>query len=188
MNNIWRSLETPLINCKIHLELNWTKDCIMPTIADTTFKITNTKLYVLIVTLSSKDNVKLVRLLEKGFKRLVYWNEHITKIETRILDNNNLIRFSLDASFQGVRRLFVLAFNNTDNGAMNVERNSHTKYFVTRVEITHYKSALVDGRNFYDQPVDDLVKQYDEIRKTAAGQGENYTTGCLLDYQYFKDH
>ena len=71
---------------------------------------------------------------------------------------------------------------------MNVERNSHTKYFLTRVEITHYKSVLVDGRKFYDQPVDDLVKQYDEIRKTVAGQGENYTTGCLLDYQYFKDH
>ena len=160
----------------------------MPTIADTTFKITNTKLYVLIFTLSSKDNVKLVKLLEKGFKKLVYWNQYQTKIETKNLDNNNLTRFPLDASFQGVRRLFVLAFNNTDNGAMNVERNSHTKYFLTRVEITHYKSVLVDGRKFYDQPVDDLVKQYDEIRKTVAGQGENYTTGCLLDYQYFKDH
>ena len=158
LSNFWRSLEMPLINCKIHLELNWTKDCVMSTIADTTFKITNTKLYVPIVTLSSKDNVKLVKLLEEGFKRPVYWNEYQTKIETRNLDNNNLTRFPLDASFQGVRRLFVLAFNNTDNGAMNVERNSHTKYFLTRVEITHYKSVLVDGRKFYDQPVDDLVK------------------------------
>ena len=57
----------PLINCKIHLELNWTKDCVMSAIADTTFKITNTKLYVPIVTLSSKDNVKLIKLLEEGF-------------------------------------------------------------------------------------------------------------------------
>ena len=55
----------PLINCKIHLELSWSKDCVMSTIADTTFKITNTKLYVPIVTLSSKYNVKLVKLLEK---------------------------------------------------------------------------------------------------------------------------
>ena len=62
----------PLINCKIHLELNWTKDCVMSTIADTKFKITNTKLYVPIVTLSSKVNVKLVKLLEEGFKSLVY--------------------------------------------------------------------------------------------------------------------
>ena len=112
-SNFWRSLEMPLINCKIHLELNWSKDCVMSTIADTTFKITNTKLYVPIVTLSSKDNVKLVKLLEEGFKRPVYWNEYQTKIESRNLDNNNLTRFPLDASFQGVRRLFVLPFNNT---------------------------------------------------------------------------
>ena len=183
----------PLINCKIHLELNWSKDCVMSTIADTTFK---TMLYVPIVTLSSKDNVKLVKLLEEGFKRPVYWNEYQTKIESRNLDNNNLTRFPLDASFQGVRRLFVLAFNNTtvnvpnnpiNNTNNRVLRNSHTKYFLPRVNITNY-NVLIDGRNFYDQPINDLVKQYDEIRKTATGQGDDYTTGCLLDYQYFKDH
>ena len=113
LSNFWRSLEMPLINCKIHLELNWSKDCVMSTIADTTFKITNTKLYVPIVTLSSKDNVKLVKLLEEGFKRPVYWNEYQTKIETRTLDNDILTSFPLDASFQGGSRLFVLAFNNT---------------------------------------------------------------------------
>ena len=62
LSNFWRSLEMPLINCKIHLELNWSKDCVMLTIADTTFNITNTRLYALIVTLSSKDNAKLVKL------------------------------------------------------------------------------------------------------------------------------
>ena len=72
LRNFWRSLEMPLINCKIHLELNWSKDCVMSTIANTAFKITNTKLYVPTVTLSSKDNVKLVKLLEEGFKRSVY--------------------------------------------------------------------------------------------------------------------
>ena len=67
--NFWRSLEMPLISCKIHLELNWTKDYVISTIADTTFKITNTKLYVPIVTLSSNEhNVELVKLLEEGFK------------------------------------------------------------------------------------------------------------------------
>ena len=193
--NFWKSLEMPLINCKIHLELNWTKDCVMSTIADTTFKITNTKLYIPIVTLSSKGHVKLVKLLEKGFKRPVYWNEYQTKIESRNLDNNNLTRFPLDASFQGVRRLFVLAFNNTtvnvpnnpiNNTNNRVLRNSHTKYFLPRVNITNY-NVLIDGRNFYDQPINDLVKQYDEIRKTATGQGDDYTTGCSLDYQHFKD-
>ena len=111
----------PLINCKIHLELNWSKDCVMSTIAVTTFKITDRKLHVPIVNLSSKDNVKLVNLLQEGFKRLVYWNEYQTKIESRNLDNKNLTIFSLDASFQGVRRLFVLAFNNTDNGARKLK-------------------------------------------------------------------
>ena len=159
----------PIINCKIHLELNWSKDCVMSTIADATFEITNTKLQVPIVTLSSKDNVKLVKLLEEGFKRPVYWNEYQTKIETRDLDNNNLTRFPLDASFQGVRRLFVLVFDNTKNCAKKVERNNHTKYFLPRVNITNC-NVLIDGRNFYDQPINDIIKQYDEIRKTATGQ------------------
>ena len=115
LSSFWRSLEIPLINCKIHLELNWSNDCVMSTIANTKFKITNTKLYVApIVTLSSKDNAKLVKLLEDGFNRHVYCNEYQTKIETRNLDSNNLTRFSLDASFQRVRRLFVLVFNNTE--------------------------------------------------------------------------
>ena len=117
LSNFRRSLEMPLINCKMHLEINWRKDCAMSTIANTKFKITNTKLSVPIVTLSSKDNVKLVKLLEEGFKRPVYWNEYQTKIETRNSDENNLTRFPFDASFQGVRRLFVLAFNNTNNDA-----------------------------------------------------------------------
>ena len=114
----------PLINYKIHLELNWSKDCVMSTIADTTFEITNTKLHVPIVTLSSKDNVKLVKLLEEGFKRPVYCNEYQTKIETRNLGNNNLTTFPFDASFEGVRRLFVLDFNNTTQPARDVPGTS----------------------------------------------------------------
>ena len=73
-------LEMTLINCKVHLELNCSKDCIMSAIAYTTFKITNTKLCVPIVTLSRTDNVKLVKLLQDGFNRPVYWNEYQTKI------------------------------------------------------------------------------------------------------------
>ena len=86
--------------------------------------------------------------------------------------------------------MFVLTFDNNDNGAKKVERNSHTKYFLPRV-ITTSKSnynLLIDGRKFYDQPINDLIKQYNKIRNTATGQGDDYTTGCLLDYQYFKDH
>ena len=80
-----------LINCKIHLELNWSKDFVMPNVVGVTeFKITNTKLYVPNVTLSSKDNEKLVKRLEEGFDRLVYWNEYQTKIKSRNLDNKVL--------------------------------------------------------------------------------------------------
>ena len=79
LSNVWRSLGMPLRNCKIHLELDWTKDCVRYTMADTTFKVTNTKLYVPVVTLSSKDNVKLIKLLEEGFKSPVYWHEYQTK-------------------------------------------------------------------------------------------------------------
>ena len=86
----------PLINCKIHLELNWKKNCLMSTIAGTIFKITNTKLYLAIDTLSRKNKVKLVKLIEEGFKRPVYWNEYQEKVETRNLDNNNLTRLPLD--------------------------------------------------------------------------------------------
>ena len=194
LSNFWRSLEMPLINCKIHLELNWTKDCVMSTIADTTFEITNTKSYVPVVTLSSKDDVKLVKLLKKGLKRPVYWIEYQTKIESRNLDNNSLTRFPIDASFQGVTRFFVFPFNNTtvSNNPINntnnrVLRNSQTKYFLPLVNITNY-NVVIDGINFYDQAINDSIKQYDEIRKTATGHRDDYATGCLLDYQYFKDH
>ena len=148
-----------LINCKIHLELNWSKDCVMSTIADTKFKITNTKLYVPIVALSSKDNVKLVKLLEEGFKRPVYWNEYQTKIESRNLYNNNITRFLLDSSFQRVRRLFILAFNDTtatvpnnpiNNTYNRVLKNSHTKNFPPRVNMTNY-SLLIDSTFMINQ-------------------------------------
>ena len=137
----------PLSNCKMHIDLDWINDCVMSTIADTKFKITNTTWYVPIATLSRKDNVKLVKLLEEGLKRPVYWNEYQTKIESKNLDNSNLTRFPLDASFQGVRKLFVLAFNNTTvnvpNDSINninnrLFRNSYTKYLLPRVNITNY--------------------------------------------------
>ena len=112
------------------------------------------------------------------------------------MDNNNLTRFPLNASFQGVRRLFVLVFiktqatipnNPINNTANRDDRNNHTKHFRPRINITNY-NVLIDGKNFYNQPINDVIKQYEKIRKIATGQGGDYTTGCLLDYQYFKDH
>ena len=73
-----------------------------------------------------------------------------------------------------MNRLLVLTFDNTENGDKKVERESHRKYFLPRVDITNH-NVLIDGRNFYDQPINDQIKKYDEIRK-------------IDDYQYFKDH
>ena len=190
LSNFFRSLEIPLINCKIHLELSWTKDCVLSSVDNdpkTSFKITSAKLYVPIVTLSTKDNVDLTKQLNQGFKRSVYWNEYNSKIETKDADNNNVTRFPLDASFQGVNRLFVLAFNNVNNDAIEVKRNSYRKYFLPRVDITKY-NVLIDGRDFYDQPISDQIRKYDEVKKVATGKGDDYTTGCLLDYKYFKEN
>ena len=90
----------------------------------------------------------------------------------------------------------LFAFHNTTqnvgnnpikNIANRVQRESHKKYFLPRVNITNY-NVLIDGRNFYDQPINDQIKTYDEIRKIATGNRDDCTTGCLLDYQYFKDY
>ena len=83
--------------------------------------------------------------------------------------------------------MFVLAFHNKNNGANKAERDSHRKYFLPRVNITNY-NVLIDGRNFYDQSINDQIKKYDGIRMVATGRRDDDTTGCLLDYKYFKDH
>ena len=82
--------------------------------------------------------------------------------------------------------MFVLAYNNTADDNDQVSNDSFKKYFLPRVKIKHY-NIEIDGRNFYDQPISDSIKQYDEIRKISTGQGDDYTTGCLLDVAYFEN-
>ena len=188
LSNFWRSLEMPLINCKVHLELNWIEDCILSSAGNSAkFEITDAKLHVPIVTLSTKDSVNLTKQLTEGFKRSVYWNSYQTKPAMVIEKGKNLYEL-LNASFQGVRRLFVLAYV-VAAGAANDEAGikDNRKYFLPRGEINNY-NVLIDGRNFYDQPINDLIKQYDEVRKVSTGHGDDYTTGSLLDYAYFKDN
>ena len=90
----------------------------------------------------------------------------------------------LDESYEGVKRLFVLAYENTA-GNKQVFIDSFKKHFVPRVKIENY-NIEIGGRNFYNQPVNDSIKQYDEVRKVSTGQGDDYTTGCLLDFAYFE--
>ena len=74
LSNFWRSLEMPLINCKVELSLNWIERCLLTVTNTAIFKITDAKLYVPFITLSAEDNAKLLELLSDGFKTTVYWN------------------------------------------------------------------------------------------------------------------
>ena len=99
-----------LINYKIHLEFNWIEDCILSSAGDSAkFKITDARLHVPIVTISTKDNVNLTKKLSDGFKRSLYWNNYQT-IPAKVIDQGTNIYELLKASFQGVKRLFVLAY------------------------------------------------------------------------------
>ena len=153
-----------------------------------TFTITDAKLYVPVVTLSTEDSAKLAKQLSEGFKRPVYWNKYKV-IDNKVGDINDInaekhIRELLDSSYQGVKRLFVLAYDNTA-GNNQVSVDSYQKYLLPRVKIENY-NIEIDGRNFYDQPINDLIKQYDEVRKVSTGQGDDYTTGHLLEFAYFE--
>ena len=82
---------------------------------------------------------------------------------------------------QGVNGLFALPFENEN------DRTSHSNYYLPKVEIKDF-NVMIDGKNFFDQPINSNLKTYENIRKIATGQGDDYTTGCLLDYSYLKDH
>ena len=141
-----------------------------------------------IVTLLAEDNAKLSKLLSERFKRNVYWNEYkvIPNIIVEIAanDEEKYIRQLLDSSCLGVKRLIVIAYNNKE-GNNKVSVDSYKKYFFPRVKIENY-NIKIDGKDFYDQPINDSIKQYDGTRKISTGQGDDYTTGCLFDFAYFE--
>ena len=152
---------------------------------NSSFAITDAKRYVPAATLSIEDNAKLTKSLSEGFKTSVYWNKYKV-VPNKMHNQNNYIRELLDSSYQRVKRLFILAYDNT--GDNPVTANSHRRYFLPRIKIENY-NIEIDGRNFYDQPINDLIKQYDEVRKISTRQGDDYNTGCLLDFAYFeKNH
>ena len=183
LSNFWRSLEMPLINCKIELSLKWYENCILSSAGTAaTFAITDTKLYVPVVTLKTEDNAKLSKLLNEGFKRSVYWNKY--KIILKDYAENENIRERLDTSFQGVSKLLVFAYQRGDDDN-HANKKAFNKYFLPEIKIEKY-NVEIDGRNFYDQAINDSIKQYDEVRKISTGQGDDYTTGCLLDFAYFE--
>ena len=127
----------PLINCKVELKLKWTKNCVLSAAGnDNTnanpnniiFTIKDTKLYVSVITLSSRDNQKLSKRLSKRFERLVYWNEYKTKSENE--NTTNEYRYFLESNFIGVNRLFVLVYSNQD---VDSKRFKTRKYYLKKV-------------------------------------------------------
>ena len=188
LSNFFRSLEMPLINCKIKLNLTWKEECVLSNQrSDAVFIINDTKLYVPVVTLSEEDNKDFIEQQNKGFQRSIYWNEYKTKEQTMDSDANNanIVRYvSLDPSFQGVNRLFVMAYSRLANQPTRVGR---TKYYLPRIDLNKY-NVIIDGRNFYDNPIESDVEKYRELKKVMIAKGEDYTTGSLLDYDYFKKH
>ena len=130
-------------------------------------------------TLSTQDNSKLLPQLKNGFKRTITWNKYLVNPEL-LARNVNLNRL-IDTSFQGINRLFVLAFED------DAQRTSNKRYYIPNVEIKDY-NVMIDGKNFFDQPIKNNRVTYENIRKIAVGHGDDYTTGCLLDYIYFKKY
>ena len=162
----------PLINCEVNLILTLSSTCVITNSTGVgTFLITDTKLYVPVVTLSTQDNSKLLQQLKSGFKRVISWNKYLSKPELlrRIPNLNHLV----EPSFQGVNTLFVLAFEN------DTQRRSHSGYYVPNVEIKNY-NIMINRENFFDQPVKNNKVTYENIRKIATGQGDDYTTVCLF--------
>ena len=190
LSNFFRSLEMPLINCKIKLNLTWKKECVLSTdAADAVFIINDTKMYVPVVSLSKEDNKDFIEQHNKGFQRSIYCNEYKTKeLVIEDADADNFKYIDLDPSFQGVNRLFVMAYNKLAAANDNqFNRNSKRVYYLPRNDLKKY-NVIIDGRNFYDNPIESDIEKYRELKKVMIGKGEDYTTGSLLDYDYFKKH
>ena len=135
LSNFWRTLEIPLINCEVSLNLTWSPNCVITnSTGEGKFKITDTNLYVPVVTLSTKDNEKLLQQLGSGFKRVINRNKYLSK--PGFLAQNPNLNYLIEPSFQGVNRLFVLAFE------VDAQRKVHSGYYLPNVEIKNYNVMI----------------------------------------------
>ena len=146
------------------------------------FKITDTKLYVPVVTLSKENDTKLLEQLKLGFKRTIKWNKYRSQIT--ILPQNNNWNYLIDPTFTNVNRLFVLSFQRTvgENNTAKDYRDSFSHHYVPNARIKDF-NVLIDGKSFFDLPVKN-EEAYEKIIKVS--NNNDYTTGNLLDFVYFK--
>ena len=130
------------------------------------------------ILLNKRIKAYFIEQKNKGFQRSVHWNEYKTKEINEDADANVFKYINLDPSFQGVNRLFVMAYNRA-NGQPTRNR--------PRIDLEKY-NVIIDGRNSYDNPIESNIEKYREFKKVMIGKGEDYTTGSLLDFNYFDKH
>ena len=172
LDNFWRSLDIPLINCEITLVLSWYKECVLvgrafrgpPAAAanrinsstNAKFEITDCKLYVSVVPLSAENDNKLLEQLKSGFRINIKWNKYISPMSNQ--NKNNNLNYLIDPTFSNVNRLYVLSFENED------DRTSYYKYYMPSVEIKDY-NVLIDGNAIFDLPVRNIEETYEKLLK-----------------------
>ena len=185
-----------LINCEINLILLWSENCVLTSkatreaapdanravaaidnLSNATFQITDTKMYVPVVTLSTENEKRLLEQLRTGFKRTIKWNKYRSEMTNQTKNNN--LNYLIDPTFTKVNRLFVLSFENEN------DRTSFSKYYVPNVQIKDF-NVLIDGKSFFDMPIKNEEETYEQI--IEMGRNNDYTTGNLLDYEYFSKH
>ena len=194
LGNFWRALNIPLISFEVSLELKWDKNCIItssedrvvnagpPVVRDSgpigaTFAINDCKLYVPVVTLSKDDKIKLLTNLKSGFRREIKWNKYRSQMSTEVASNN--LNILIDPTFTNVNRLFVLAYEN------NADRQSYYQFYLPRVMVKDF-NIIIDKLAFFDLPIKNKEEAYEKIIDIC--KNEEYTTGNLLDYDYFKKY
>ena len=196
--NFWRALDMPQINCEINLILTWSENCVLTDLIthavvpaqldvparsaknapeDSTFKITDTKLYVPVVTLSTQDDNKLLEQLKTGFKRTIKRNKYRSEMTNQTKTDN--LNYLIDPTFSKVNIVFVLSFENEK------DRTSYSKYYIPKIEEEDF-NILIDGKSFFDTPIKNKEETYEKIIKMS--RNSDYTTGNLLDYEYFSNH
>ena len=99
------------------------------------------------------------------------------------IKQNNKLKMLMSMLLMLGNRLFVMAHSRADNN--QATRNGQKKYYLPIIDLEKY-NVIIDGRNFYDNPIESDIEKYRELKKVMIRKGEDYTTGSLLDYNYFK--
>ena len=146
--------------------MNWSEKWVLSNeTKETTPKITDTKPSVPVVILSTRDNAKLFEQLRSALKIPVNRDKYQSNVSPE--RQNQYFYFLIDPGFRGINRPVVLLFENEN------DRKVHKGYYLPKVEIKDY-NVMIDGKNFFDQPINSKAKTYENIRKIATGQGDDY--------------